>query len=992
MKKILLFILFMILVIGGTDNVLAANRVNGYSMGSIFHARKNDGYFSKYGQLLDFQAIEGDYVGKHVYCLAPSEELNPTVDYKVNSYKYYDILNEINNTQKDSSNRITKEQLDRIKLISFYGYDYPGRQSNEYKIAAQMLIYQTIENQVFTNVLCSNRDCQEIENPYIDEMQEINNDVDQHFVRPSFNGSYVYFKLNGPTQFEDKNGVLSKYEVDRCDNCTAKIEGNILTITPKSKGYINMYLVKGKDLYDKNLAFLTSSDSQNMVVPGNIDPIYAGVSGTVVSGSIEIKKEGENKQGLENASFNVYSDSDDLVCTITTNSEGTGKCTDLELGKYYLVENSAPLGYVLDSTKYYFEITQNELDIEKTIINQKIKGDVELFKEDSEVKVAQGDATLKGAIYGIYKSDGTKIAEVTTDDKGYFKYENLDYGDYYIQEITPSLGYLLDPNRYDFQIRENLEVIKVVSKEQVQKFDFNLLKTMSQGASGVIEVEDGAVFQIFDNDTLEYIGDITTDSNGKAKIILPYGTYKVCQKSGNKKTFLADCFVITLHEDIDKVVNNEYVKAKLKVVKIDEETKEVIPLKGIKFKIKNLDTNKYVCQSVSYPGIKTYCVFETNKDGILITPDYLFAGRYQLEEVDQKINGYLWNENPFVFEINADANIIEVEDIGKVLEVQFANQEVLGEIIVKKVGEIVNYDDGLVYDEKVLQGIQFLLYDENMMLIGSYETDEDGYIKISNLKLGKYFLKESSTSAGYVLDDTLYEIDLDYIDQYTKVVTKEINIKNNLQKGTLIIKKKSDIDIPLEGIKFKLYDAENNLIGIYVTDDKGQINVDLPYGKYYLEEVVTRVGYKLDEEIKEIIIDDKEITLDLINERLMTKVNLLKVNTDGEPLEGVKFNLFDLDGNLIGTYITDKDGYIRVSVPYGSYYFQEVETVEGYFLEDKKLEFEVDSLDEINLVYENYRKIRVPSTGSNDNTFKLNFLLGIGWLLLISCKKRTLFN
>ncbi len=995
MKKILFLIVFtLVLSLGLESNVYAANRVNGYVMGSIFHARKNDGYFSKYGQLLDYRVIDGDYAGKKAYCFAPSEDLNQNVDYEIVSYNDGDLLNKINETQKENSNKITQEQLNKIMLYAYYGYDYKDRNTDDYKIATQMLVYRSIENQVFTDVLCSNKNCYE-KQIYVDEMNNIQKDVDKHYVKPSFDGFTFNIKLHKSVQVRDYNEVLDDFEVSSCENCTAHINGNLIDITATNVGKIKLTLVKKKN-YQNDLIFLTSSQSQNMVVPGNVAPVYTTVYGNVLSGNIEVTKVGEEGEALSGAKFNVYNSDDDLVCSLTTKANGKDNCANLEIGDYYMVEDTAPLGYVLDTTRYDFTITVRDTDITKTIRNEKIRGDVELYKEDKDTKIAQGDATLKGAVYGIYKSDGTKIADVTTDENGYFKYEDLEYGSYYIKEIKPSLGYLLDETRYDFQIRNNGEVIKVTSKEEVQKFDFKLLKTMSNGASGVVEVEEEAVFQIFDNKSGKYVKDIVTDNKGKAKVTLPYGTYKVCQKKGSGKTLMASCFVITLHEDLEKVVNNEFIKAKIKILKIDEDSKKVIPLKGIKFKIKNLDTGEYICQSVTYPEAKKYCVFETNNEGILITPDYLQAGRYQLEEVDQMILGYLWNSEPLVFTIDDKANIVLDEDYGYILEVRFANKEVLGSIQVYKTGEVFNVKDGNIsYDEKALEGVKFEVYDENKKLVGIIVTDQEGFGVLENLKLGKYYLKEVSTIDDYLLDDNWYTINLEYQDQYTALVTERIDLKNKLIKGTINIVKKDDIGNPLEGVKFKLYDENNNLIGIYITNEEGIINLELPYGKYYLEEIITKVGYKIDEEIKEINLNREDVSIQLINERLFTKVNLLKVNNLGEPLKGVKFNLFDINNNLIGTYITDEDGYIRLELPYGEYYFQEIETINGYFLDDKKLEFKVDSSEEINLTYENYKKIRVPSTSSNVD-YKLGILLGLSSLIIINSnkfkKKWWLFN
>ena len=962
MKKVLILMCFtLVLIFGGIKGVNAEeNKVMGFAPGGVYHAKKNDGYFSKYGEVMDYRAMTGEYAGRHIYCFAPTEELNTNANYEIVKYNDPNLLEKVNATQNEPTNKVTMEQLKRMMLIAYYGFDHPGRIMIPYKIAAQMLIYQTMENQVFTDVLCSNKSCKEVK-MYEKEMEDIEESIRNHYVKPSFDGENYDLKLNEAKEITDNNGVLSDFKVSSCKNCEADIKGNTLIVTPTSVGKIEVKLAKGENYYENDTVFFLSNISQNMIVGGNVDAVYATVSGKVTGGSIEIEKLGENKEALKGAEFDLINKEEHIVCTITTDNNGKGKCTDLELGSYTLKERVAPEGYVLDTKTYNIEITLDNLHITKTINNKKIRGDIELYKEDKISKTPRGDASLNGAVYGIYKKSGEKVGEITTDNKGYGIFKNLEYGDYYLKEIKPSLGYLLDDTKYNFKIENNKVLVKVTVKEEIKEFNLSLIKTMSNGLSGVVEYEEGAEFQIFDNNTNELIQEVVTGSKGKVTVKLPFGTYKVCQKKGNDKTSLAPCFVVALHEDKEQIVNNEYLKAKVKVIKIDEDTKEIIPLKGIKFKIKNLDTGEFVTSLVTYPSVKEYSIFETNEEGILIMPEALSAGNYELIEIDQKIDGYLWNKETVKFVIDGNANIIYDEDLGPIIEVRFANKRVRGEIIVKKLGEVFNGD------AIPLEGIEFAVYNEASDLMGIIKTDSDGYAKISNLKLGKYYLKEISSSNIYNIDNSLIEVNLEYIDQYTPIVSKEIKVINYLKKGNLKVIKKSDIDIPLPGVKFNLYDKDNNLIGTYITDNLGIISVDLPFGEYFLEEVVTKVGYKLNEDITNIVIDKDLQELEIINERLLTDVNLLKVNGDNEPLSGVKFNLYDKDNNLIGTYITDEFGYIRVKLPFGEYYFQEIETVNGYVASDRKLDFKIESEDTINLKYENYKRLRVPSTSSNIN-------------------------
>ncbi len=862
MKKYLFLILFTLVLSFSLCTCVEAKsaRVKGVSLGYYYHAKYEYGYYSKYGQLLDYRISDGEYADKKAYCFAPTEELYPTVDYDMNLYDDDNLLKNVNDTQNVGDNKVTSEQLKKMALIAFYGYGYnESHKTTAYILASQMLIYRVMENQVFTDTLCSNPECSKIDDPYEvkEAMTEINDLISKHDVKPKFDKSKFSVNINKQIELKDSNQVLENYKISSMTNCEAKIEGDKLIITGKKLGEAKVKLVKG-DVYQNKLMFLTSSESQNMVVPGNIDLIEVEIVGEVKGGKVEVLKKDEAGKKLKGAKFKVYKEEKE-VCSITTNDDGVGKCENLDNGTYTLKEVEAPLGYVKSDKVYTFKITDNNYEIKMDLVNEKIKGSVEIYKESADFL---GDASLKGAKYGIYNLDNVLVGEIITDLNGYGKFDNLEYGEYYIKEIEAPLGFKLDLTKHEFQIKNNKEVIKITSNEEVEKYNFKLTKTMSNGGSGVVLPEDNAIFDIYLDRNGEYVTSITTDSEGKAIIELPYGVYNVCQKKGNGKTNLAPCFKIEVYQDLERVVNNELLKARLRIVKVDSETNEILPIAGIKFKIKNLDTEEYVCQIVSYPSVKKICTFVTDDKGFLVLPDYLEAGRYKIEEVNQEIKGYLWNNEGVEFAIDDKAELIFDEDLGNILEVKFPNKRVKGKIIVKKVGEVF-LDDTIVS----LKGIKFGLYDENNKLLGIYVTNQDGIIVIDNLELGKYFLKELETKDGYVLDNDVYEIDLNYINQYIPVVEENIEIKNYLIKGNFEILKTDEAGNPLEGVEFGVYNLDEELVQVYVTDKNGKIKGELPYGKYYLKEIKALDGYFNDEDKRILDIGEETVFLKLENKR-----------------------------------------------------------------------------------------------------------------------------
>ena len=234
---------------------------------------------------------------------------------------------------------------------------------------------------------------------------------------------------------------------------------------------------------------------------------------------------------------------------------------------------------------------------------------------------------------------------------------------------------------------------------------------------------------------------------------------------------------------INKVFGNSEIKAKLRVVKIDSDSKKVILRAGIKFKIFDVNNNKYVCQTTD----KTQCEFETNKNGYLITPLPLKSGVYKLEEVDQRIYGYLWNKESHVFEIGEDSKLITDSEFGILFDTKFSNKQVKGEVLVRKIGEkLVIENNSYHYEQINLDGVVYELYasedifsqDGTLIykkgkLIGTYKT-LNGSFKISNLYIGKYYLKEKSTVGNHIIDDKKHEFEIAYKDQYTQLIKLEL--------------------------------------------------------------------------------------------------------------------------------------------------------------------------------------------------------------------------
>ena len=578
--------------------------------------------------------------------------------------------------------------------------------------------------------------------------------------------------------------------------------------------------------------------------------------------------------------------------SITANDVGDGSVTISKRDKNY--SHPAIIYYHPTSQDLMMRGAYDPIDVNLKIEIVGGKVSVKKVDMDTGLGIAQGDATLDGAVYGIYDLEGNRVGEVISKGGEYVTSDYLpSLGTFFLKEEKSSTGYELNETKYFFNITKDDLYPEVDVTEKVIERDLKIFKVYASDETGFLTGEPNVTFDIYLKSTGEKVTSITTDENGYATATLPYGTYTVRQVSSTEDHEMVEDFEIVVNEysedPIYKLLANAEITARLKVIKIDSETGNTIPVAGIKFKIFDVENNEYVCQVTD----KEQCVFETNDEGILLTPLPLESGTYRLEEQDQKLDGYLWNEEALTFAIGDDSTLINDNVFGAIVEVEFENTQVKGKVEINKTGEeLIIEDDSYHYEKIKLEGAEFELRANEDIIVGGktyYKkgelvtilvTDKDGYASIDNLPLGKYTLKEIKSANNNVLDPNTYEFELVYEDQYTEVVYKTFTLDNKYPKGELEFTKTDLVTgDPLPDTKIEIFTENGVKVFEGRTDENGKIIItNLPVGKYFILESDAPDGYILNEEKMWFSITENGeiVKADMTNEKIVEVPNTLQ--------------------------------------------------------------------------------------------------------------------
>lgn len=701
----------------------------------------------------------------------------------------------------------------------------------------------------------------------------------------------------------DSNSILSDFSFKTTGGMSVSVSGNRLTLTSTSTVNDAVTFNSAKSMPDVGKTVLVpygDASLQDVItgVENDADPIRAYFKVKTSSGNLKLVKTSEDGN-VANIEFTVKGDG--YSKTVKTNSKGEFELTDLVPGKYTVTEHT--------STEYA-EQKSKTVNVESgktatvSFSNVLKKWNLTVTKTDAETKSAQGDATLAGAVYGIY-NNGKLVDKYTTDKNGSFTTSYYVCGDNWtLKEIEPSEGYLLDETEYHigaeakkYTLENNSVSIGVT--EDILKGKIAIIKHTDDGSTKIETPEKGAEFQVYLKSSGSYAkakeserDNLICDEYGFAETKdLPYGTYTVHQTKGwNGTEFIADfdVFISENNKTYKYLINNASLESYVKIVKVDSETGKQIPYAGAGFQIYD-PNDKLVTMTYTYPEVMTIDTFYTNSDGYLITPETLpYSKGYSVVEV-QAPYGYVLDSTPIYFDITAE-NTTEENGV-TIVKTEKKNTPQKGTITVEKTGEIFSNvtssgEKEIVYQPEYslnsLSGAVFEIYaDEDITtpdgtvrvkedtLVDTVITGTNGKATSNEFYLGKYRVVEKTAPYGFVLNKTVNHIELTYSGQNEKVTSTSTSFTNDRQKViidlTKILEQNEKFNIgsndEILNVSFGLYAdedlkasngtviPENGLLEIITCNEKGKatFTTDLPIGSYYVKEISTDSHYILSE-------------------------------------------------------------------------------------------------------------------------------------------------
>lgn len=874
----------------------------------------------------------GSFSGTACYCIEPGIPQNTGDVFTKWDENFWD------NYPSSLNSTIEPDEIKTlIGRIFQYGYtgeistgwrsQNEGADSLSHLLATQLLIWETVVgerdsefNHVSTGGYNAVLDQISANHPLRSQIlsyySSMESSVKNHSALPSFmsktpgSAQTVEFEWDG-SQYKavltDSRGVVGNFSFSASESgVRCSVEGNQLIITASEAPSESLTITAEKSASRRGVITWTDgnmgSGIQDVVTYAQTvsDPVKGFLNLKVSYGSAKIVKTSEDGI-VEGLSFRI--EGNGINQTVQTGAGGEIQVDNLKPGDYIVTELTEDR-YVPQDSKTVTVRAGQVASVDFGNILKKFT--VDLHKADSEKGEAQGDATLAGAVYGIYK--GAELIDTyETDTSGNFTSKEYICGsDWTIREITPSTGYLLDETSHKvgaepgrFTIEHN--TIPMDTDEDVIKGTVSIIKHTDDGSTQIETPEEGAEFEVYLKSSGSYDtadpderDTLVCDADGFAQSKpLPFGEYVVEQTGGWDGRELMPAFTVSITEHgktYKYLINNEEFKAYLKIVKTDAETGKTIPYAGAVFEIYDPDGN-LVEMTTTYPQVEKHTQFSTNAEGWLITPEVLNYGTgFSLVE-KQAPEGYVLNADPVYFDVTAE-NAISEDGITIVIA-ERPNMPQKGKILITKTGEVfqsVKVQEGKsenrykpIYAEAGLAGAEFeiraaedvvtpdgsLRYSKGEV-VDTLTTLADGTVESAELYLGKFEIVETKAPYGMVKNEDVLTAELVYAGQEIAVTSTAVSMYNERQKVEVKLYKDLEKDElfrigtgdEILHVYFALHAAEDltaadgtvipadGLIEIAGVQADGTLtfSADLPIGNYYVKEYSTNNSYLISEE------------------------------------------------------------------------------------------------------------------------------------------------
>ncbi len=754
-------------------------------------------------------------------------------------------------------------------------------------------------------------------------------------------GTQNYLIATDPYGDESGQGNLNiktntgKIEVTKVDDETnAKIQGTTFQLcktdgTPIASATSNSNgIATFSNIYQGNYKIREISTPDNYILNSQVFDISVEynktstitVKNTHKKGNLKIiKTDLDTSEPIADTEFELTDLNGNVVAKGTTSNKGELQFNNIRVGKYKLKETKSNKNYVSNSKVYDITIEYNKTTTQE-ITNEYKKGNIKINKTDAET--GKG---IAGVVFELKKFDGTLVGTATTNDKGEAYFNRIRIGDYKITEKSTDKRYILNTNTFDIEVEYDKTKTMDITNEH-KRGNLSVFKVDKDNHKVAL---GNVIFDLFSYEFNRVIGSYTTNVDGELTINnLRIGKYSLIEKNTGKWYNLADDTDVNIewNKTTNTTIENELKKGQIKIIKVDEDNNEV-KLAGVKFNV--LDKDNKILETIT-----------TDENGEAYTSRYAVRDYDSLKLQESET---LWN-----YVLNDEITTIELK-AEEITNITFENESKKGQIKVIKVDKDNN--------EIKLEGVKFEIYNKDGELVDTLITDENGEAVSKRLRIDKnYTLKETKTLQDYDLNEEAQTITLE------ENQIKDVVFENELKKGKIQVIKvdMDDNEVRLEGIKFEIYDNDNNLIDTLITDPNGETtSIDLRVDKEYtIKETETLSNYVLNEEEQKITLKPAEIkTLTFENEKIKGYIQINKTSSEynkyselekGSPLADVSFEIYDSENNLVDTIKTDETGKaITKELLKGNYTIKEIESAKYYLLNENIYNAEIKNHQEI---------------------------------------------